>query len=140
MNHFEKAVSLVKERRAAPRHIAELKAPVLITAIGLSGRDTEECLFMHGRTHDVSVSGLALIISNEDRQELSRLGNEWVMHLLLPLPKEAIEIEVTPVRFQPFASGKTGEILVGAHITRINDRERVLFLDFIHECEASQRF
>lgn len=69
MNPSGEAVSLGKERRAAPRHFAELREPVLITAVGLSVSDAEACLFLRGRTHDVSISGLAIIISDDDRQE-----------------------------------------------------------------------
>ena len=137
MNYPQKGISVENDRRVATRHIANLKAPVLITAICIGADNREQCLFLQGRIVDVSLTGVALIISCEDRQELESLGNEWVMHLLLPLPSEAIELEVTPVRFQPIASERSDNVLIGAQISRIGTRERAVFMEFIRDCESS---
>ena len=51
--------------------------------------------------------------------------------------EEAIEVEVMPVRSEPYASKETGEVLIGAHITKICTRERIIFTDFLHDCEAA---
>lgn len=137
MNYPQKGTSLENDRRVATRHIANLKAPVLITAICTGADNREQCLFLQGRTADVNLTGVALIISSEDWQELESFGNEWVMRLLLPLPDEAIELEVTPVRFQPTASERSDHVLIGAQISRIGERERAVFMKFIRDCESS---
>ena len=137
MNYPEKPLSIINDRCVAPRHAANLQAAVLITAIGIGADNREECLFLQGQTVDVSLTGVALIISLEDRRELESLGNEWVMHLLLPLPREAIQLEVTPVRFQPIRSERSEEVLIGAEISQMGTRERELFVEFIRDCESS---
>lgn len=73
-------------------------------------------------------------------KELGIFGMDWVIQLLLPLPSGAIELEVTPVRYQRLDETEMDEILVGTHITNMSGRDRVLFMEFIHECEASQQF
>ena len=90
---------------------------------------------MQGQLLDVSVSGLALIISNDDMLKLNELGDELKLRLLLPLPAQAIELEAVPVRYQKLNEGKAGKILLGAQITDMSGRDRILFMDFIHQYE-----
>lgn len=125
-----------QERRAAPRHKVNLRFWVLITAVSNPTQSQEQYVFLRARTLDVSASGLALIISAEDVREIQRLGSEPVMRLLLPLPGEAVELEAMPVRFVSLDS-ETDEVLVGAQITNISDRDRERFTEFIRECENS---
>ncbi len=123
-------------RHVAPRHKINLKEPVIITAIGKSIPDQEDYHVLQGRTLDISVSGLALIISSDTRQELKKLGDEWVMHLLLPLPAKSIELEVTPVRYQELSNSETGDVLVGTHITDMKGQDRIIFMEFINQFES----
>jgi c-di-GMP-binding flagellar brake protein YcgR len=125
-----------QERRAAPRHKVNLRFWVLITAVSNPTQNQEQYFFLRARTLDVSASGLALIVSAEDVREIQRLGSESVMRLLLPLPGEAVELEAMPVRFVHMNS-ESDEVLVGAKIINISDRDRERFMKFIRECENS---
>lgn len=137
MNELNKTTSADKERRVAPRYKISLKAPVLITAITGATVDKEQYFVLRGQTLDVSISGLALIIPNSDWREIERLGRDCLLRLLLPLPSEAIELEVSPVRFQLLNESERGEILVGTHIINMKGRDRILFMEFVRDCEAA---
>lgn len=57
----------------APRYKIELESSILVTAVETSG--AEEYFFFQGQLRDVSISGLAIMISDKDKTELDRLGN-----------------------------------------------------------------
>lgn len=139
MNDLSKKTSIEEERRVAPRYNINLKSSVLITAIRTSSDGEEDYLILQGQLRDVSITGLALIISSDNMRELKMFGEDFVLRLLLPLPIKAIELEAVPVRFQRIDKSKNGSILVGAHITNMNGRDRILFMDFIRENEAAQK-
>lgn len=128
----------VKERCIAPRHKVNLRASVLITAIAwdITGERAEErYLALQGQLLDVSRSGLALIISSADYRELEALGKEAVLQLMLPLPAQAVELEASPVRFERLNQGE--RVLLGAHITKMRGRDRILFMEFINQYESA---
>ena len=145
MNALDKKINFNEERRVAARHKVNLKASVIITAVGRAAKagkqeeedddDAESYLILQGQLLDVSRTGLALIISNADARELGKLADDLVFRLLLPLPAQAIELEAVPVRRQRLETSKTGRILVGASITNMSGRDRVLFMDFIDRFE-----
>lgn len=60
------------------------------------------------------------------------------MRLLLPLPKKAIELDAAPVRYQQLDENRDDKFLIGAQITNMNSRDRILFMEFIRECEVSE--
>jgi hypothetical protein len=121
------------ERRVAPRYKVNLKAPVIILVVKQSEDGAEQFLPLQGRTRDVSLSGLAVVISNKEMDELERFGTDCTMRLVLPLPSGAIDIEAAPVRFQPL-SGEEGQgTLIGARITNMPGRDRILFMEFIQD-------
>lgn len=123
----------------AARHKIDLEAPVIITATGSPAGRQAPYLTLHGYLLDVSLSGLALVISYYDMRELKRLENDWTMRLLLPLPKKAIELEAAPARYQRLDETVMDRILLGARITNINERDRLFLTEFIRECEASRK-
>lgn len=136
---FGRNAMQVSERRIAPRHKVRLRASVLITAVARDSRDDgdeEQYFALQGQLLDISRSGLAIIISGEDRQELKSLGKDTiVLQLLLPLPARAIELEAVPARFAEINLREKKKVLLGAHITRMSERDRILFEDFISRCE-----
>ena len=138
MNDGYKKTNINEERRGAPRYKINLNSSVLITAIRNSGDDKESYLVLQGQLRDVSMTGLALIISYDDMCELEMFGDDLVMRLLLPLPVKAIELETKPVRYQRLDESETGKVLVGTHIINMDGCERILFMDFIHQGEALQ--
>lgn len=136
MNDLISEASAAAERRAAPRHKVNLRASVIITAVTMNtqageSEDAESYFVLQGQLLDVSKTGLALIVSRSDARELKRLGDDIVFRLLLPLPVEAIELEAAPVRYRQMDG--TDRILVGAVITNMNGRDRILFMDFTEQ-------
>lgn len=117
----------------APRYKIELDSSILVTAVETSG--TEEYYFFQGRLLDVSVSGLAIMISDKDKTELDRLGSQISLQFMLPLPSQAIELVATPARFQK-SDDNSDKWLLGAHITDMSGRDRIVFMEFIHEHET----
>ena len=130
-----KKASVDQERKAAPRHRTNLKSSVLITAIRNSAEGKESYLVLQAQLLDVSLTGLALIVSDDDMRELEMFGNDYLMRLLLPLPVEAIELEAIPARYQQLDETEKSKFLIGTHITNMKGRDRILFMDFIHESE-----
>ncbi len=123
------------EKRAAPRYRVSLNSSVLITAVRGDDDNKEPYLFLQAQLLDVSRSGLALLISEENMGELALLGDDLVLRLLLPLPEKAIELEAVPARYKQFVESGKGKILLGASITNMNTRDRILFMNFINEYE-----
>ena len=138
MNNFYKETISGEDRRIASRYKINLKSSVLITAIQNSADEEEIYLILQGQLRDVSMTGLALIISYDDMQELTIFGEDSLLRLLLPLPVQAIELEAFPVRYQWLDESQNGEVLIGAQITNMNGRDRILFMEFIRENEAAQ--
>lgn len=138
MNEFYKQINPSTDRRIASRYRINLKSSVLITAIQISADGEESYLILQGQLRDVSVTGLALTISYDDMQELTVFGEDSLLRLLLPLPNQAIELEAFPVRYEWLDNSETNEVLVGAQITNMKGRDRVIFMDFILENELAQ--
>lgn len=78
INNSPGETGIKEEQRRAPRHKIELKSSVLITVISYSADDKESYFVLQAQLLNVSISGLALIISNADMQALKRLGNNSV--------------------------------------------------------------
>ena len=136
MGESEDEKNKIAERRAAPRFKVNLKASVLIMIVWEGSVENERFLPLVGQTRDVSQSGIAVLISKGDLAEIEKLAGDWIMKLLLPLPSGSIELEAEPRRFQPFDERDAGKVLVGAHITNMSGRDRIVFIEFIRECET----
>lgn len=129
-----------QERRAASRHKVNLDASVIITAVKPAAGDASESYhILQAQLLDVSRTGLGLIISNSDIQQLKAFGDDLTFRLLLPLPAEAIELEAVPVRYERLNETETRRIVVGANVTNMKGRDRVLFMDFINRFENSEQ-
>lgn len=119
------------ERRIAPRHAVRLDARVLLIAEREAAGGAEELLTLTGYTHDISESGLALIVTGEDVRALSGLGDAYTLRLVLTLPAGPVELTVAPVRFQRLGESEESDSLMGTHITDMSGRDRVRFMSYI---------
>lgn len=135
MSDENKNISGIRNQQIAPRHKVNLEGSVLMTAVAQNEDGEEQYLALQGNLLDVSRSGLALIISDEDHCELEALGNKTVLQLLLPLPVQAIELEVVPVRSEQLPQSKN-KVLIGAQIVKMSGRDQILFTDFIDQYES----
>lgn len=122
------------QRRAAPRLSARLEARVLMIAerCGVGAEDAG-VLTLSGYTRDVSESGLGLIVSEREAGELFSLGPDCVLRMTLPLPGGPVEVTARPVRHE---SEGSGVCLVGAQITDMTGRDRVVYMNYLRELEA----
>jgi hypothetical protein len=114
-----------EERRVAPRKKATLDAKLLFKAspqaTPLTIRSTGEGLRMVGSTHDLSETGVGLVVSarNIDRYVTSP---EYVVLLEVLLPSGPITLTVRPVRHERFTVGNTtNAYFISAEITEISE-------------------
>jgi hypothetical protein len=123
------------ERRVAPRFKATLDArlhfkaspqatPATIKRIG-------EGLRMIGSTHDISETGIGLIVSarNIDRYVTSP---DYVVQLELILPTGPIIFTVKPVRHGRFTMGTASNAyFIGAQVTDIGEDSKERLADYL---------
>lgn len=119
------------ERRIAPRYKVRLETRVLIIAEQEAEGGQGEVLPLAGYTRDISESGIALVISGEDMAALSELGDGYTLRLVLTLPAGPVQLTVTPVRYQRLGETEGADFLIGAQVTDMSGRDRVLFMEFI---------
>lgn len=121
------------ERRIALRYKVRLETRVLMIAERQDEGGLEEVLPLSGYTRDVSESGLALIVTGKDMAALSALGEGYTLRLVLTLPAGPIQLTVTPVRYQRLEEAEGAAFLVGAQVSDMCGRDRVLFMEFIRD-------
>ena len=80
------------ERRIAARHEVRLETRVLMIAEGGGG----EVLPLAGHARDISESGLALIVTAEDRRALAGFGGDYTLRLVLTLQNPQFPYRVVP--------------------------------------------
>jgi hypothetical protein len=110
----------------------------MVTGVGNAGTEGEHYHFLRGKTKNVSISGVALVLAAEDVLELQGLGSEFLLRLMIPLPSQPIEVEVLPVRYQCISADPQEGIVVGAKIVNISAADLALYEEFIAEQEVSK--
>jgi len=126
-----------KERRQSPRLNANLEARLEFSVLM---RDTEtthsgvqHLRAVAGHTQNLSALGLAVVLHAQNIDEQYLLGAEGSMAIELDLPNGlSIEIQATPVRYQKLDEG----YLIGARISKMADRDRELYLEYLGELAA----
>lgn len=117
-----------EERRMAPRFKVRLETRVLMIAAKERAGGGEELLPLAGHTADLSESGIGLVVSGEDAEALSSFGCGYELRLTVGLPAGTVDVTAEPVRRQPLAGD---EWLIGARITDMTGRDRVLYMQFV---------
>ncbi|MBC7912393.1 MAG: response regulator [Pyrinomonadaceae bacterium] len=119
-------------RRTAPRYQIEVEARMSSVLVFNKKPDDddeeEEMLMVAGYTHDISESGLGIIVPEGSLEEDVVLGSTF--HVVLGLSMGSLSIEATAVRYQSLTPEKG--CLIGARITNMSGRDRVLFLQYLH--------
>jgi len=130
-------VSYPEDRRQSPRLDAKLQARLEFSVL-LREADATESGVQHlravaGHTLNLSESGLALMLHAQNIDEEYLMGGEGSMAIELDLPNGlAIEIQATPVRYEKIAEG----YLIGARISRMKERDRELYEEYLREIEG----
>jgi hypothetical protein len=130
------------DRRRTPRHRTQLAIRVLVLVTKRTADELESVLTCNGYTHDISESGLALIISARSINETFLDRGDCKMQVVLTLPVGCVEITAIPVRYEHVLGGETNSgqdvptddgFLVGMLITEISDEARARYLEYIRE-------
>jgi CheY-like chemotaxis protein len=121
------------ERRGAPRLEAHLEARVLMIAEREGESAGEEVLALSGYARDVSESGLALVVSEQEADEVFSLGEGSLLRMTLPLPGGPVGLTAKPVRREQVSEGVC---VIGAQITDMSGRDRVIFMNYLRELAA----
>ena len=127
-----------EDRRQSPRLDANLEArlefSVLLRETANSDGGVQHLRAVAGHTVNISELGLAVMLHAQNIDEQYLLGSEGSMAIELDLPNGlSIEIQATPVRYEKRDEG----YLIGARISRMSDRDRGLFEEYLGELTAS---
>ena len=117
------------ERRWAQRH--DTKLPVRLSGVLVRHQDSgdEDVLLIAGHTHDLSQTGLALILPAGSVTAES-LRSEEKLHIVLQLPSGHVALEARLVRRQPLGDGTE---LIGAHILGMDQSEQAHFSEYLDQ-------
>jgi CheY-like chemotaxis protein len=94
----------------------------------------DEMLVVMGYTNDISENGLGIIVPEGSIDEEGVIGSTF--HIVLGLEQGSLDIEAKAVRYQRLDAEKG--YLIGAHITNMNGRDRVLFLQYLYMLSRKQ--
>lgn len=117
--------------RRPPRyeaHVETRMSSVLVFDHEQNDEVDDEMLVVMGYTRDISESGIAIIVPCGSIDEGDVVGSNF--HIVLGLEQGALDIEARAVRYQPLEADKG--CLIGAQITNMNGRDRVLFLQYLY--------
>jgi YesN/AraC family two-component response regulator len=133
---FTPAQDAPPHRRSSPRYETQVEARMSSVLVFEQERNEadDEMLMVMGYTHDISESGLGIIIPEGSLNEETVVGSTF--HIVLGLETGALDIEAKAVRYQSLEAEKG--YLIGAHITNMSGRDRVLFLQYLYMLSQSQ--
>jgi hypothetical protein len=130
------------DRRTTPRHRTKLAIRVLVLVTKKTDNDGESVLTCIGYTHDISETGLAIVISARSINEAFLNREDCTMQVGLTLPTGSVDVTAIPVRYERVADSKTETdvaahteqgFLVGMRITEMNDDARARYVEYIRE-------
>src|SRR5215213_6444616 len=84
---------------------------------------------LDGHTLDISITGLALIVSAIRIGEHYLAGADRKLHVKLELPSGPVEMKVVTVRYEDLEDGSG--YLIGARILEISDADRASFEKYV---------
>jgi YesN/AraC family two-component response regulator len=120
-----------------PRYEVQVEAhmsSVLVFDHEQNDDEDNEMLVIMGYTRDISESGLGIIVPEGSLDEQKVIGSTF--HIVLGLDQGSLDIEAEAVRYQRLEAEKGH--LIGAHITNMNGRDRVLFLQYLYMLSRKQ--
>ncbi|MCD9188769.1 MAG: PilZ domain-containing protein [Pyrinomonadaceae bacterium] len=91
-----------------------------------------ENLSISGETKDLSVTGIAFIVSSIRLKEHYLVGEGKTLNAELDLPGGKIRMQIVGQRHEQFGKHiSTAKFLVGAKITKMSDQDREAYEDFL---------
>lgn len=123
LTSLDKLASSIERRRMRRLKVkceVELFANLSLLDNDIQGSDSS--LVFLGRTHDLSASGLGMVLPSTIIDERFCTGANR-LNLSLYVPGGVIGLEVSPVRCEPLNSPYAGQsCLIGTKITKVEDR------------------
>lgn len=135
-------MSLHENERRTTRRQRTLLAIRVLVLVTKRVEGEEECvLTCNGYTHDISETGLALVISARSINETFLDCENCTMQVVLTLPIGSVEITAVPVHYQ-HVGGDTDKgqemptedgFLIGMIITEMSDDARARYKEYLQE-------
>jgi hypothetical protein len=123
------------ERRVAPRlkEKRDMRLLFSLTVQDARGAGSPLPMVLRGHTHDISRTGLALVLPSlrSGERDLTRADRPLLMEL--ELPSGAIRFQAAPVRFEETAREGEEGALLGVHITSISESARAQLDQFLQQ-------
>ena len=87
-----------------------------------------------GETKDLSMTGIAFVVSSIRVQESYLVGEGRLLNAELNLPNGKIQIKLVGQRYKQIGKHvSTTKYLVGAEIVRMSDRDKALYKEFLKD-------
>jgi len=116
------ASSIERRRMRRLRAKCEVELVANLSLLDIEVQDAESSLVFLGRTHDLSASGLAMLLPSTTIDERFCSGANR-LNLSLFVPDGVIDMEVSPVRCERLNGPYFGQgYLLGTRITNVADR------------------
>ncbi|HEY0545269.1 MAG TPA: response regulator [Pyrinomonadaceae bacterium] len=133
---FSPAQDAPPHRRSSPRYEIQVEARMSSVLVFEQEQDEldDKMLMIMGYTHDISESGLGIVVPEGSLNQETVVGSTF--HIVLGLATGALDIEAIAVRYQSLEAEKG--YLIGAHITNMSGRDRVLFLQYLYMLSQNQ--
>jgi hypothetical protein len=122
----------VGDRRHSKRHNVRLPFTLSIISPTKALNGTRRVSTLDGHTSDLSATGLALIVAAITLGEHHLVGENRSLNVKLVLPDGAVEMKVTPVRYESLDEHETETgYLIGVRIAEMTDEDRAKFAAYV---------
>ena len=124
--------SIVGNRRRSPRLKARLPLTVSIALRKKAATGASRSPALSGYTHDLSATGLAIILPSILLGEQHLTGEGRTLLITLELPAGPIKIEAVPARYERLDEEATEKLyLVGVRITGMSGEDWTLLEEYL---------
>jgi hypothetical protein len=134
-NLIAKLNKSMAERVVSIRHNREVPIKISFEPNGKTGKSSEtpQTLFITGETKDLSVSGIAFIVSSIRVKENYLVGDGRILNAELDLPGGKVLMKIVGQRYEPIENEhlSASKYLVGASISEITDENREVYEYFL---------
>ncbi len=122
----------VGDRRHSKRHNVRLQFTLAMASPKKVVNGTRRISTLAGHTLDLSATGLALIVPAITLGEHHLVGENRSLNVKLELPAGAVEMQVTPVRYESLEEHETETgYLIGVRIAAMTDEDRAKFAAYV---------
>ena len=123
------------ERVVSVRHNREVPIKISFEPNGKTGKLSEppQTLFITGETKDLSVSGIAFVVSSIRIKENYLVGGGRTLNAELDLPGGKVSMKIVGQRYEPIENEhlSASKYLVGASISEMTDENREVYEYFL---------